>query len=311
VKKPLTRLINLTLATVLWLIALPVYAAAQEAGQVLMAKGQLSVKGDDGKTRELVRRSSVFVGDVLTTGKDAQLQIRMKDGAMIELGANSEFIIKMYSYKKKGDAKDGAVLSLVKGGLRTVSGDIEKSTYKLETPTASMGIRGTSFDVIVCSPLTLLKLCKMDGTTYVILRKGTVYVVGEKGSSQILMIPGLATMIEKGNPPTFPDKLPQEVVKELGKFQLDAPQPEGVTGQQHSSEGGSDRDPLRTDVLQKAESNAIAQTVNQTDTIQDVTEDQSTSVPSTPIPSTSTPIPTRRPTITPSPTPSVEPDLRD
>lgn len=115
-KKHLTNLISPILATVMWLVvALPVYAAAQEAGQVLMAKGQLSVKGDDGKTRELARRSPVFVSDVLITGKDAQLQIRMKDGAMIELGANSEFVIKMYSYKKTGDAKDGAVLSLVKG----------------------------------------------------------------------------------------------------------------------------------------------------------------------------------------------------
>lgn len=81
-----------------------------------------------------------------------------------------------------------------------------------------MGIRGTSFDVIVCSPLTLLKLCKMDGTTYVILRKGTVDVTGEKGSSQILMIPGLATMIEKGGSPTFPNRPPKDVVNALVTF---------------------------------------------------------------------------------------------
>lgn len=305
-KKLLTRLINLTVLTTIYLaIALPVYAAAQEAGQVLMAKGQLSAKGDDGKTRELARRSPIFVGDVLTTGKDAQLQVRMKDGAMIELGANAEFVIKVYSYKKQGDTKDGAVLSLVKGGLRTVSGDIEKSTYKLETPTASMGIRGTAFDVIVCSPLTLLSFCKENGTTYVILRKGSVYVMGEKGSSQILMIPGLATMVEKGSAPTFPDNPPQDVVNDLSTFQLDAPsQQEGNSSQQPPSgkqDPDPNREPLRTDVLQKAESNAFAQTANQTDNIQDVTEDQSTTVPS------STPIPTRRPTITPSPSPTIDP----
>ena len=141
-----------------------VLAAAQEAGQVLMVAGQATAKGVDGNARSLERRALVYVGDTLATGKESQAQIRMKDGAMIVLGADAEFLVKAYSYKNAGDAKDSAVLSLVKGGLRTISGQIEKSSYKLQTPVATLGIRGTSFDVHV----------NPDGSTWVILHEGEV-----------------------------------------------------------------------------------------------------------------------------------------
>lgn len=41
----------------------------------------------------------------------------MKDGAMVALGANAEFVVQAYGEAAKGDKKDEAVLSLVKGGL--------------------------------------------------------------------------------------------------------------------------------------------------------------------------------------------------
>jgi hypothetical protein len=183
-----------------------VVAAAQEAGQVLMATGQASAKGVDGQVRPLARKTSIFVGDTIDTGKESQLQIRMKDGAMLAIGASAEFAVNAYSYKKIGDAKDGAVLSLVKGGLRTISGQIEKSTYKLQTPVATLGIRGTVFDVYV-NP--------SDGTTVVILRDGLVDVKGDTGVVQHLTEAGLATIIQKGKAPTTPEPPPQDILDYL------------------------------------------------------------------------------------------------
>lgn len=182
-----------------------VLAAAQEAGRVLMVAGQAVAKGADGQTRTLERRAAIYVGDTLTTGNKSQTQIRMKDGAMIALGADAEFAVKTYSYKKAGDAKDGAVLSLVKGGLRTISGQIEKTSYKLQTPVATLGIRGTTFDVYV-NPA--------DGATTVILHDGAVDVTGD-GKLVRLIAPGLATIVKKGQAPTNPEKPPQEILDYL------------------------------------------------------------------------------------------------
>ncbi len=179
-------------------------AALPEAGMVLAAMGEAKAVGADQSTRQLTRKAAVFVGDKITTGSDSQVQLRMKDGAVIALGANAEFVVKAYSYTGAGDKKDAAVLSLVQGGLRTISGQISKSAYKMETPTATLGIRGTVFDVYVSK----------DGTTTVIMREGGVDVEGN-GKKQSLNFAGLAAIVKPGSAPTEPSAPPQDVLDYL------------------------------------------------------------------------------------------------
>ena len=205
------------------------------AGVVVMASGNTSALGFDQVVRPLGRRADVLVGDKLTTGPDAQLQVRMKDGAMIALGPDAQFIIKAYSDDATGDKKDEAVLSLVQGGLRTISGGIEKSAYRLETPVATLGIRGTVFDVYV----------KGDGTTVVVLREGAVDVTGESGGLQKLDVPGLATIIEPGKAPTKPGPVPPEVLNYLKRMMGDVP--DNVTWQ--TNEDGSTTINVSDDVI--------------------------------------------------------------
>lgn len=203
--------ISTALATMLALSQLA-HAAAQEAGIVLSAMGTANAQGADQQTRALARRSNVFVGDRITTGNDSQLQVRMKDGAVVALGPNAEFAVKAYSEKAAGDKKDEAVLSLVQGGLRTISGHIDKSTYKLETPSATLGIRGTVFDVYV----------DQNGVSTVILRDGAVDVTGSN-VTRTLNIAGLASIVRRGAAPTEPATPPQEVLDYLRGILPDLP----------------------------------------------------------------------------------------
>ncbi len=185
--------------------ALVVNANTQPAGVVLLANGQASAQQASDAARTLSRRSDIYVGDRITTGNESQLQMRMKDGAMIALGANAEFEVKAYSQAAKGDKKDEAVLSLVKGGLRTISGQIAKSTYSMNTPTATLGIRGTVFDVYV----------RDGGSSIVILRNGQVVVNGLAGGTEVLTQPGLGTVINAGGAPTKPATPPADVLDYL------------------------------------------------------------------------------------------------
>lgn len=195
------------------------------AGLVLLVSGQANAQVSGQPSRALSRRAEVFVGDRITTAGDSQLQLRMKDGAVIALGANAEFIVKAYSDDAAGDKKDQAVLSLVKGGLRTISGQIDKSTYSMQTPTATLGIRGTVFDVFV----------RADGTTIVILRDGAVDVTGESGGLQKLTVAGLATIIEPGKAPTEPGTPPDDVLDYLRGILPDLP--DDVTWQSDGNGG--------------------------------------------------------------------------
>lgn len=203
------------------------FAAANPAGVVLLVAGQANAQVSGEPARTLSRRADVYVGDRITTGNESQLQLRMKDGAVIALGANAEFIVKAYSDDATGDKKDQAVLSLVKGGLRTISGEIDKSAYTLQTPTATLGIRGTVFDVYV----------RDNGSTVVILRDGKVVVTGEAGGQQLLTIAGLASIVDPGQAPSEPGPPPQDVLDYLRGILPDLP--DNVTWQSDGNGGFS------------------------------------------------------------------------
>lgn len=210
----LNRYSILVVAMLLGLLPLAATAATNTAaGLVLLVGGQATAQASGQPERTLSRRGEVFVGDRITTANDSQLQLRMKDGAIIALGANAEFVVKAYSDDAAGDKKDQAVLSLVKGGLRTISGQIDKSTYSMETPTATLGIRGTVFDVFV----------RTDGTTIVILRDGQVMVTGAAGGTQLLTQKGLASIIKPGQAPSQPETPPQDVLDYLRGILPDLP----------------------------------------------------------------------------------------
>lgn len=224
--KLLNRYSVLFIALLLGLVPLVSQAASRPAGVVLLVSGQASAQVAGEPSRTLSRRAEIYVGDRINTATDSQLQLRMKDGAMIALGANAEFTVKAYSDDATGDKKDEAVLSLVKGGLRTISGQIDKSAYSMETPTATLGIRGTVFDVYV----------RADGTTIVILRDGIVLVNGRAGGQKKLTKHGLATIIEPGKAPTEPATPPQDVLDYLRGILGDLP--DDVTWQ-NDGEGGA------------------------------------------------------------------------
>jgi hypothetical protein len=70
--------------------------------RVLLVSGQANATAHQNTdaARALSRRADIYVGDRITTGNDSQLQLRMKDGAMVALGANAEFVVQAY-----GDAR--------------------------------------------------------------------------------------------------------------------------------------------------------------------------------------------------------------
>jgi hypothetical protein len=121
---------------------------AAEAGKALLTVGSVfSVRGS-GKVA-LKRRSPVFEKDEVHVGSGGRAQLRMIDSALISLQQNSVLQIKKYTYKPGGQG-NSAFLELLSGGLRTITGAIgkaNKKAYELRTPLATIGIRGTDYEV--------------------------------------------------------------------------------------------------------------------------------------------------------------------
>lgn len=124
-----------------------------------------------GKTSALSDGQSLLPGDVIATGRRGQVQIVFEDETRIAVGPNASLSIDDIRMRQNGTARKFAV-SAVAGGFRFLSGTSPKSAYSITTPTATMGIRGTSFDFVV----------RRREATDLIIFEGLVHMCGSSGT---------------------------------------------------------------------------------------------------------------------------------
>lgn len=139
--------------------------SVEQAGTILVATAGVKAIAADGTSRVLARNSPVFAGDKLVTAQGARVQVRFTDGSILALKPNTEMSVDQYAYEPQG--VQAMFMSLARGGFRTVTGAIgkrSKKDYKIGTPVATIGVRGTlhegSYD-----PERGLSLAAWDGGT--------------------------------------------------------------------------------------------------------------------------------------------------
>ncbi|MGH8671333.1 MAG: FecR family protein [Burkholderiales bacterium] len=127
-------------------------AAAARTGEVTQLFGTLSVAKANGVVKLVAVQAEVESGDTLTTGSDSYARLRFSDGGELALRPNSRIKIDSYAFDKNNPRRDNFLFSLLKGGLRAVTGLIghRPDRYQLRTPVAVIGIRGTIFDALLC-----------------------------------------------------------------------------------------------------------------------------------------------------------------
>jgi hypothetical protein len=128
-------------------------AAPSIVGHVVVATGVVGAESADGSVRVLGRGLPLHKGDVVTTGEKGFAVIELTDGSRMTLRPDTVFALTEYTFA--AGKKEHALLRLFKGGLRMVSGLIPKRNpthgLSIHTPTAVAGVRGTDFDMRVCT----------------------------------------------------------------------------------------------------------------------------------------------------------------
>ncbi|MDP3668965.1 MAG: FecR family protein [Telluria sp.] len=122
--------------------------AAQVAGTVVHLSGPLLSKKADGSVKVLAVKSEVEQGDTLVSQKNTYAQIKFIDNSEITLRPGTTFTIESFAFDSDKPDADSASFNLVKGGLRSITGLLgkrNKEKFALKTPTATIGIRGTTF----------------------------------------------------------------------------------------------------------------------------------------------------------------------
>lgn len=143
----------------LWLIVLTILFPGllraepdRAAAQVVFASGTATVrdKAPGSPPAPLTRGISLHEEQVISTGSDGRAQLRFSDGATLSLNADSEFAIDRYRFAPERPEEAQGFFSLIKGGLRTITGLIGKArreNYRMNTVVATIGIRGTDYSI--------------------------------------------------------------------------------------------------------------------------------------------------------------------
>jgi hypothetical protein len=118
-------------------------AAAEPIGNVASLTGTASVTRNNA-TAKLELRDDIFAGDVVETGAKSALGITFADATTFNLTANAKITIDHYLYEEGGQ-RNGALFDVVKGTLAFVAASVAKTgDMRIATPTATLGIRGTT-----------------------------------------------------------------------------------------------------------------------------------------------------------------------
>jgi hypothetical protein len=150
-----TSLASITLALALACATATATApiAAQEAGAigyVMKVSGEATVVSD-GKAVAAVVGTPVMQGSTLRTGSAGSLGVTLKDNTVMSFGPNSELRVDEFLFAPaRNELKLTA--NITRGTMNFISGVIAKlkpEAVQVQTPTGTIGVRGTHFLVKV------------------------------------------------------------------------------------------------------------------------------------------------------------------
>ena len=122
------------------------------AGEVIIVSGEVIAIQPDTTTRTLQRKSEFYAGETIQTGVDAYAHLKFSDDALLVLRADSQFRVDEHHFDADDAANSSTILSLLKGGLRIITGLVAKQNpdmYKVNTPAGTIGVRGTDFELVL------------------------------------------------------------------------------------------------------------------------------------------------------------------
>lgn len=137
----------LALTAVLASAQTPPAASEARAGTFKQVQGEVRLGRDDGRPAQ--PGEAVRAGERIRTGEDGAASIVLRDGTVMVLGPDSTADLSQFQFD--ATTQEGNVLvELLKGSMRVVTGlltRINPERFKVKTPTAVVGVRGTDFIV--------------------------------------------------------------------------------------------------------------------------------------------------------------------
>jgi hypothetical protein len=112
-------------------------------GRVAKVSGPATVQHANGTVVAVNAGDLIYKGDVVQTARGGTLEVGFADGTALNLAANTRMVMNEFAYDPSSTSNSG-LLSLIQGSFAFVAGQLAKSGgLTIDTPVATMGIRGT------------------------------------------------------------------------------------------------------------------------------------------------------------------------
>jgi len=145
--------------------------------------------------RQLVVDADVYWQELIETAAESAAKMQFLDGTTLSTGPDSRVRIDEFVYAG-GPGASKVVIDIGRGIMRFVSGASPSTAYRVRTPSAMIGVRGTDFTVTVGE----------DGATRVLVRRGEIEFTASASGASVVVYAGEASAVEAGGmlPPAAP-----------------------------------------------------------------------------------------------------------
>ena len=125
-------------------------AATEKVGEVTLLIGQSLQIAQDGSRQPIQRGSTIRIGDRIETAEGGHVHIRFVDGGLVSVRPGSRLLIEDYQFNAAQPQAGAIRFKLEEGVVRSVTGrwgEAARERFRLNTPIAAIGVRGTDFTV--------------------------------------------------------------------------------------------------------------------------------------------------------------------
>lgn len=131
--------------TILLLCGQPGAQAQQRIGEASSVRNQVTRVNASGSVG-LATGGSVFRNETIRTGRQSAAKLVFLDQTNLAIGPTSSVVLDQFVFSGGGSAQAVSV-NLARGVFRFTTGVLDKRAYKINTPVATIGVRGTVLDI--------------------------------------------------------------------------------------------------------------------------------------------------------------------
>ena len=156
----------------------------ESVGTLKFALGLVNIESSSGEKRKAIKGDKLMRNEMVVTGAASIAVIQLNDDSRMTLRPKSAFRVNQFNMSDDSSSQQSAVLNLLRGGLRLLTGLIGKvnpAGYRLNTPVATIGIRGTEFSTRLCDTDCAAEEKKLAGSDAAAKIKKGLYVNVDDG----------------------------------------------------------------------------------------------------------------------------------